>query len=88
MEAAGQDVTTTANTPSTSSIIPALPLQNQVPLLMLMSPADALTLDVVEKLFQVYQRLPTHDSWCYKKYLQRQLPIPMDMLDGSPSTTK
>ena len=58
VEAPTQEVSMATNTPSTSnvsSMIPALPPQNQVPLSMLASPADSLTPDIVEKLFQVYQ---------------------------------
>ena len=90
VEAPTQEVSMATDTPSTSyvsSVIPALPPQNQVPLSMLASLADSLTPDIVEKLFQVYQQLPACDSHHYKKYLQCQSPIPMDTLEGRPSTT-
>ena len=90
VEAPTQEVSTATVTPSTSNIssmVPKLPLQNQVPLLMLASPANSLTPDIVEKLFQVYQHLPAHDSHHYKKYLQWWSPIPMDTLEDRPSIT-
>ena len=63
------ETSTATDTPTTlnvSSMIPALPPCNQVPpLSMLTSPVDSLTPDVVEKLFQVYQQLPTHESHHY-----------------------
>ena len=85
------ETSTATDTPTTlnvSSVIPALPPCNQVPpLLMLSSPADLLTPDIVEKLFQVYQHLPAHDSHHYCKYLQCQSPIPMDTLKDKTTTS-
>ena len=69
VEAPLLETSTATDTPTTlnvSSMIPALPPCNQVPLLsMLISLVDSLTPDMVEKLFQVYQQLPACKSCSY-----------------------
>ena len=74
------DVPTSVTTSGAAmSVQPVLPPCNP-PLPILGGP---ISLDVIEKLFQMYQCLLAWDSHRYNKYLKRQSPVPCDDSDSS-----